>query len=97
MNSTAIEEYMLALLSSLTRYVLIGILPDGIVRIVETSRSAKSVSASVLGIGVAVMDSRLHSFPLFFRASLCCTPNLCCSSIIVYLRFLKATSEEKRA
>ena len=63
----------------------------------EVSISAKTVMAKVLGIGVAVIIRTWGVSPFLVKASLCSTPNLCCSSIITYFRFLKFTSEEKRA
>ena len=50
---------------------------------VETSRSPKTVMATVLGIGVAVITSTCGPVvPALARsASRCSTPNRCCSSI----------------
>ena len=55
--------------------------PTGISSKVETSRSPKTVIATVLGIGVAVITKTCGGVSLFARrASRCSTPNLCCSS-----------------
>ena len=67
------------------------------VLIMEVSISANRVMARVLGIGVAVIISTWGISPFSCSASLWFTPNLCCSSIITYLRFLNSTSEENRA
>ena len=88
---------MSSLFLSDTRYVVIGSRPDGFVFINERSRFEKSVSARLLGIGVAVMLRRLGSFAFLIRELLCSTPKRCCSSMITYLRFLNVTSSVKRA
>src|SRR3989344_7989982 len=50
------------------------------------------VSASVRGIGVAVIDSKCGTIlSLCTSAFLCLTPNLCCSSIMAYARCLNFT------
>ena len=44
----------------------------------------------VLGMGVADISKTSQSFPpLSDNCFLCFTPNLCCSSIIIYPSFLK--------
>jgi hypothetical protein len=50
------------------------------VRIVETSRSPKTVIATVRGIGVAVSTSTCGAVPFARRVSRCSTPKRCCSS-----------------
>src|SRR3989344_7784751 len=51
------------------------------------------VKASVLGIGVAVIDSRCGVFSDLFIAkdALCLAPKRCCSSIITSAKFLNLT------
>ena len=63
--------------------VAIGCRPRGSSRSVEVSRSPKTVSATVRGIGVAVITSRCGVKPsgaLARNRSRCSTPNRCCSS-----------------
>ena len=66
--------------------------PNGSSRSVETSRSPKTVIATVRGIGVAVITSRCGGFvALLLRASRCSTPNRCCSSTTIKPKSLKET------
>ena len=63
--------------------VSIGCRPRGNSRMVEVSRSPYTVSATVRGIGVAVITSRCGVRPsgaLARKRSRCSTPNRCCSS-----------------
>ena len=84
-----IEEF-----PSLVKKVCTGRRPSGIVLMVKISRSPNAVSASVCGIGVALIIRRFgsESFglilvrPLSIIAPRCITPNLCCSSMIVRAR-----------
>ncbi|GJE46839.1 hypothetical protein AEGHOMDF_6048 [Methylobacterium soli] len=60
--------------------VLIGWRPAGFSSRIETSMSPKKVSASVRGIGVAVITRKSTASPLAPRARRWCTPKRCCSS-----------------
>ena len=64
-----------------SRAVLIGSRPGGVSRITDTSRSPYTVSASVRGIGVAVITSTSGQSPLPRSVARCSTPNRCCSSM----------------
>ena len=57
----------------------------------DTSRSPNSVSASVRGIGVAVMMSTCGASPVCLSANRWFTPKRCCSSMIASESFLKLT------
>ena len=72
--------------------------PNGNSRSVETSKSPKTVIATVRGIGVAVMTNKCAGVcALFLRASLCSTPNLCCSSTTINPRSLKTIDSPSNA
>ncbi len=66
---------------------------------VETSRSAKCVIASVRGIGVAVMMSwcGVRPCPFSRNKSRCATPNRCCSSMMAKPSRLNTISSWNRA
>ena len=71
---------------------MIGDRPAGSSVSVETSRSPKTVIATVRGIGVAVMTSTCGgTFALARKASRCSTPNRCCSSTTTSPRSWKST------
>ncbi len=57
-----------------------GVRPGGSSRITETSRSPYTVSASVRGMGVAVITSTSGLQPLRRSTARCITPKRCCSS-----------------
>ena len=81
-----------------TTWVVIGARPKGNSRKVETSKSPKTVIATVRGIGVAVITSRcggIFAFPL--RASRCSTPNRCCSSTTINPRSSNSTDALSKA
>ena len=86
-TSSAIRCHTLAtsaLSLNRTKWVVMGWRPKGNSRSVETSKSPKTVIATVRGIGVAVMTNKCAGVcALFLRASLCSTPNLCCSSTTI--------------
>ena len=64
-----------------TTLVWMGARPAGSSDSVETSRSPKTVIATVRGIGVAVITSTWGGQPaLSVRAARCSTPKRCCSS-----------------
>ena len=73
-------------LASLNTLVTMGVRPGGSSSMVLTSRSAKSVIASVRGMGVALIIRRCGSSAccssLSRSASRCATPKRCCSSMI---------------
>ena len=72
--------------------------PKGSSRNVETSRSPKTVIATVRGIGVAVITRRCGGFvALLLSASRCSTPKRCCSSTTIKPKSLKATLSPRSA
>ena len=75
----------------------IGWRPGGRSRITVTSMSPHAVSASVRGIGVAVISSTSGCRPLSASVPRCSTPKRCCSSITTSDSALKATSSCTRA
>ena len=75
-----------------------GCLPSGSSRNVETSKSPKTVIATVRGIGVAVITKRCGGFCAFsFKASRCSTPNRCCSSTTIKPKSLNSTFSPSNA
>ena len=77
---------------------MIAALPLGNSLRVEISKSPKTVIATVLGIGVAVITRRWGGCFAFIRsASRCSTPNLCCSSTTTRPRSSNSTPSEIRA
>ena len=65
--------------------------PGGSSRITDTSRSPYAVSASVRGIGVAVITSTSGCMPLRRSVARWITPKRCCSSMIAKPSCLKRT------
>ena len=75
--------------------LVIGWRPRGSSRSVEVSRSPYTVSATVRGIGVAVITSRCGVTPAGALArnwSRCSTPNRCCSSTTTMPRLWNSTA-----
>ena len=79
-------------------WVAIGCRPAGSSSRTETSRSPKTVIATVRGMGVAVITSRCGGRPALSRSrSRCSTPKRCCSSTTTSPRSANWTTSESRA
>ena len=83
---------------SRTTWVVMPRRPPGNSVSVETSRSPKTVTAKVRGIGVAVMVKTCGgNLPLRRNASRCSTPKRCCSSTTIRPRSKNDTASAIRA
>ncbi len=71
-----------------------GCRSSGGVSIVDSSRIPVIDISSVRGMGVALMVSTSTAVRIFFRYSLCSTPNRCSSSIITRPRSLKCDADD---
>ena len=100
LTSFATKSYTRLSLPMRVRYVFIGLRPQGIVLMIDTSRSPNTVRASVRGIGVALIISKCGAngfLPFSIIALRCKTPKRCCSSITASWRSLYCTFFEKSA
>src|SRR3989344_3630454 len=85
-------SYTLSRPLGVTISVIIGFLPFGISSKIVKSKSPYIVRASVLGIGVAVIERRCGAISSFLTSfCLCAVPKRCCSSMIIKAKFLNFT------
>ena len=86
-----IKLFTLSVIFFPTANVSICFLFGGSSSIIDISKSPYKISASVLGIGVAVITNTSGLLPFSAIFVLCFTPNLCCSSVTTNPKFLNIT------